>query len=281
MDQLDTVPTGCPEGDYTAYVENSDGTCYGVKNPHTWTNYDATDLYSGNSLSGMQVHYKGDDSANDLYLNIMCSADVADNFVFTGASNNTLNFVSSLGCPVFRYDTLTVFLSKYSYLLGALMIAGGLFLNLKGNQFVNFVIGFVGFLAASVIFLELSFYGLASEDVQTEEWILWTILVVCLIAGGLVGALLVKARKIGLAILAAWGGVTLGLLLTTTIVIENTYAFYGLIVLCAVVCFYAAYKTERYVIMIASAHIGAYLFVRGISLYAGGFPSEASLHSEI
>jgi len=143
------------------------------------------------------------------------------------------------------------------------------------------VIGFVGFLASSVIFLNLSFYGLASEDVETEEWMLWTILVVCLIAGGLVGALLVKARKIGLAILAAWGGVTLGLLLTTTIVIENTYAFYGLIVLCGVVCFYAAFKTERYVIMIATAHIGAYLFVRGISFYAGGFPTEASLHSEI
>jgi len=30
-----------------------------------------------------------------------------------------------------------------------------------------------------------------------------------------------------------------------------------------------------------TAFIGAYSFVRGISLYAGGFPSESELHAEL
>lgn len=232
----------------------------------------------------MYLHYQDQvDTSTGLDIYIECSDNT--DLVFTGYSemfgSKGLSFSSSKGCPVFKYDTLTRFLSKYSYLLGAFMIVGGLFLTFKGNQFVNFVIGFVGFLASSVILLMLSFGGLANNDVDTEEWLLWTIFAVCLLFGGCLGFLLVKARKIGLGILAGWGGVTLGLILTTTLVIENTYAFWGLIVLCALVCFYAAFKVKRYVIMIATAHIGAYLFARGISFYAGGFPTEVSLHSEI
>ena len=58
-----------------------------------------------------------------------------------------------MGCPTFQYDALTMFLSKYSFLLGAVMIVGGLFLAFFGNKFVNFVIGLVGFFATSVVLI--------------------------------------------------------------------------------------------------------------------------------
>ena len=35
------------------------------------------------------------------------------------------------------------------------------------------------------------------------------------------------------------------------------------------------------VIIIATSFMGSYAIVRGVSLYAGGFPSEISLHDEI
>ena len=186
-----------------------------------------------------------------------------------------------MGCPVFEYDKLTQFLSKYSYLFGVFLIIGGLFLALNGNKFVNLVIGLVGFLAFSVVLLNLSFYGLAMNNNQTEEWILWVLFAVCLLVGAFIGSMLVKAKKIGIAILAGWGGVTLGFILTTSFVISSTYLYYGVIAVCAFVCFYAAFKIERFVIMVASSFVGSYLFIRGISLYAGGFPTEGSLHAEL
>jgi len=81
--------------------------------------------------------------------------------------------------------------------------------------------------------------------------------------------------------MAGWGGATLGFILTTTFVIESTAAYWGIIVACAIVAAFFAFKTEKLVIMLATALLGAYLCIRGISMYAGGFPNEAALHSEL
>jgi hypothetical protein len=103
------------------------------------------------------------------------------------------------------------------------------------------------------------------------------LLAVSILLGVVVGILLVKSRKAGVAIMAGWGGVTLGFILTTALVIDNVYAYWAIIVGCAIVCAFFAFKTEKLVIMLATAHIGSYLAIRGISLYAGGFPNESSL----
>jgi len=45
--------------------------------------------------------------------------------------------------------------------------------------------------------------------------------------------------------------------------------------------FLVAVKIEKTVIILLTAFLGSYAFVRGISLYAGGFPSETELHDEL
>lgn len=110
---------------------------------------------------------------------------------------------------------------------------------------------------------------------------MWVIFAACLLLAGFVGSLLVKARKLGISILAGWGGVLLGFILTTTFVIESNYIYWAIVGACAIVCAYAAFKIEKLAIMLATALIGGYLFVRGISLYAGGFPNESSLQAEL
>jgi hypothetical protein len=174
-----------------------------------------------------------------------------------------------------------MFISKYSYLLGAVLIVMGLFLGFFGNKFVNFVIGLVGFLASSVLMLFASSWVLEKSNQTPKDWVIWTLLAVCLLLGAGIGYLLVKSRKAGVAIMAAWGGATLGFILTTAIVIENVYAYWGIIIGCALVCAFLAFKTEKLVIMFATAHIGSYLAIRGISMYAGGFPNESSLRAEL
>lgn len=97
----------------------------------------------------------------------------------------------------------------------------------------------------------------------------------------MVGAALVKFRKWGIACLAAWGGIMLGLLITSTFVV-GTNASYWAIVMGS--CFGSAFLVliaEKKIVMLITSFTGSYAFIRGISLYAGGFPNETELHKMI
>lgn len=278
------LPTQCQaiDGDYYAYRYDVNG-CIGLKAGDS-ANTVADDIHDADNnydILGLSLHYLSGDGAVGLSLNITCDRSV-DVLRYEGqAGDNTLLYTSAKGCPTFQYDALTMFLSKYSFLLGAVMIVGGLFLAFFGNKFVNFVIGLVGFIASSVVFLYVAMWVVETANSTPKEWVIWTVLGVCLILGGLVGFLLVKSRKVGITILAGWGGATIGFILSTTFVIESTAAYWGVIVGCVIVCAFFAFKTEKKVIMLATALIGAYLIIRGISMYAGGFPNENALHSEL
>jgi hypothetical protein len=161
------------------------------------------------------------------------------------------------------------------------MLLMGVFVAFFGNKFLNFVIGLVGFLA-STIFLVLSIFWIISKaDANVDDWVIYLLLVLCLVAGGGVGYILIKSRKAGVAIMATWGGVTLGFILTTTLVIGNVIAYWAIIVASAAVCGFLAFKFEKLMIMLSTALIGSYLAVRGISMYAGGFPNETSIRQEL
>jgi len=86
-----------------------------------------------------------------------------------------------------------------------------------------------------------------------------------------------KFRKLGVAIFSAWGGVMIGFIVTTTFVVPNVYAYYGILGACGVALFFLAWKIEETVVILLTAFIGSYSLVRGVSLYAGGFPSETQL----
>lgn len=114
-----------------------------------------------------------------------------------------------------------------------------------------------------------------------KEWGLWVAAVSIILVSLLVGFGLMKLRKLGLSIFAAWGGVMIAFTINTVFTVGNVYAYYGIIGVCAVLTFLAAWKIETTVVILLTAFIGSYSLVRGISLYAGGFPSETELQKEI
>jgi hypothetical protein len=115
-----------------------------------------------NNITGISLHYLSENEAlrveyNNLHVNITCDADMGDALTFDGRVENTLLFTSARGCPVFKYDALAMFITRYSFLLGGVLILAGLFLAFFGNKFLNFVIGLVGFIASTVLLLMGSF----------------------------------------------------------------------------------------------------------------------------
>ena len=156
------------------------------------------------------------------------------------------------------------------------MIIIGFFLCFFGNKFVNLVIFLVVALASLVVCGSL-FFQFALFKVKAE-WAKWLSLVGIVALSVFLGWVVMRARKYGIGLVAAWGGVMIGFIITTAFVIGPAWAYYLILVACAVLCFWIAIKIEKTVVILMTAFIGAYALVRGVSLYAGGFPSETELH---
>lgn len=159
------------------------------------------------------------------------------------------------------------------------MIVLGIFLAFFGNKFVNMVLFFIGAFATFVV-LGAIFFNLFMSKVS-KEYILWIVFVGIILVSAGVGYGLMKVRKFGVGIFAGWGGVMLGFVITTTFHVGNQYGYYAIIVAMAIAMFLLAWKIEKTVIILLTAFIGSYSLVRGVSQYAGGFPSETELHREI
>jgi hypothetical protein len=88
-----------------------------------------------------------------------------------------------------------------------------------------------------------------------------------------------KCQKLGAAILGGWGGFLLGIVLNTTILYlaESEVLFWIITVLCCLFGAALAFGFLEPSVIAATSFSGSYLFVRGISLYAGGYPNEFTL----
>jgi len=170
-------------------------------------------------------------------------------------------------------------LDEYSYLWGAVMILLGIFLCFLGNRFVNVVLFTVVTLGVFLFLGSLVFYNFL--DKISHQWAQWCLLALVIVLAILAGYFVCRTRKLGVALLGAWGGVMLGFVLTTTFVVGTDIAYYLIIIACALVCFFIAFKLETAVIITVTGFVGGYAIVRGISLYAGGFPNESELHDMI
>jgi hypothetical protein len=181
-----------------------------------------------------------------------------------------------MACPVFTMDAFSQFIHEYRWLWGAVLIAIGVVLAFFGNRFVNFVIFLTFFFAVFCILGSLFFYMFM--DKVKEDWGKWLALAGIIAVSALLGYFVLKLRKIAVACVSAWGGVLLGFVITTSFMISETWLYWLIIIGCGAACFVLAYKIEATVVIGATSFIGSYALIRGISLYAGGFPSEYELH---
>jgi hypothetical protein len=283
----------CTDSDAFAFIKTQDK-CFGVRSEDDKIDTTGTEIKDNDGqIIGIGLNYvsgsnkcEADATKNyNLLVNIVCNTDSNDNQIhFINATTPdqcdiTLNYRSVKGCPVFTMDAFAQFLQKYSYLWGAVLIVFGIILAFFGNKFVNLVI-FLTFFTASFCILGSLFFYMFMDKVN-EDWAKWLCLAAIIVVSGLLGYFIVRLRKWGIALAAAWGGVLLGLLITSAFVVSATWLYYVILVACGLVAFLFALKTQNTVMIGVTSFVGSYGIVRGISLYAGGFPSEAELHQQI
>ena len=108
-------------------------------------------------------------------------------------------------------NAIWTFLGKYIGLWGAILIALGFVLTLFGRKLFKPTICIVGTFA--FVFLSLLFFYSVFFNSNTKTYVGWIVLILSVLVGAVVGILLAKASRIGVAVLSGWGGLTLGLIL--------------------------------------------------------------------
>lgn len=100
-------------------------------------------------------------------------------------------------------------------------------------------------------------------------------------AGALAGWFIHAIRRIGLMLLGATAGFFLGFLLYTFVFAQWLQHVALLATLCflgATILGYLTYKYDKLLIVYLTAFLGAYSFIRGISMFAGKYPNEIFLY---
>ena len=186
----------------------------------------------------------------------------------------TVIFTSRDVCPRFSTNALWIFLNKWKDVWGVVYMVAGLFLCLVGRKLFQIAIFLITSLATCILIM-MAFYTLFFKD-DDEDYIGWIVLVCAGVIGIIVGILMTKFQRLGAALLAGWGGFTLGLLVNETVLYktESLWWFWGVGLAFALVAALLTFVIYNHVIILTTSFMGAYLFWRGVSMYAGGFPNE-------
>jgi len=197
------------------------------------------------------------------------------------ACNYKTTLTSADVCPSFDLNALWTFLDEYSYIWGVLFIVGGIFLGFLGRKLFKAAVFMVT--AILVVFaILLLFYTTFLED-TTEEWVGWTVLICSILIGLVAGFFMMKLERVGAALLAGWGGFLIGIMLNEMVLYkaESQALFWCMSIGCALVAAVLSFFFYEHVLINMTAFGGAYMLIRGISFYAGGFPNEFTLADQL
>ena len=259
-------------------------TCVGLSSNSTTSISNSVMSLSGGSET-LAVLFQNSVVSCSLEVGLICNLSLQTPILGTYTKSNTCDykttFEGSLACPVFTISEIWKFLNKFSYLFGAFFIVSGFLLGLFGRKLWVAAIFFITFFIVSAGIL-LLFYTTFLKS-TTDIWVGWTVLAGAIVIGIVLGLLITKFQKLGGAIIAAFGGFVLGLILNEAVLYlaSRYYVFWCVCVGCAIIAAALVFIAYNHVIILSTSLVGSYFLVRGISLYAGSFPEELTLTKQI
>lgn len=191
-----------------------------------------------------------------------------------------VKIVSSHSCYEWSANPLMKWLDAHSYWFGWVLVGLGVFVGLFGKKLFKPAICLTGTLVFTMIssmFLFSVFFGRDTGAVAP-----WLVFVGCAVAGVIVGLILAFLVRFGVGVLAGWGGFCLGLILYNTFIYkidgDGKVAFWCTTIGLGVIAGLLSLWLFWHAIILSTSIIGAYGIIRGVSMYAGGFPDEMELY---
>ena len=197
----------------------------------------------------------------------------------SGVYNVTLTMESYDACVKVSFYFIFNFINEHYVIFGIILIAFGLFNCLLGNKFARVTSLILCIFIITILVLVFSQFVLPSG---CADWIIIVMLVVGLILGTVAGIFAFRHHKTVIAFLV--GGICgffLGQFLYS--LFGNRIPVNGIVmnivfVLVSIgILILITFKLKKEIVIIGTSFIGAYIFIRGISLLAGHFPDEFTI----
>lgn len=220
-----------------------------------------------------------------LRVDVVCNKDATTAKVFPviwsqNQCNASVKVEAKEGCTKVSVNALWRVLNDYRFLWGAGLIVLGLLMCFVGRKMIKYVLFIFCAIGVAGTIVLLSYSTFYTD--KTSDVVVIATLVVGVLIGLVLGWYLMKFTKtITIPLLTGWGAALLGLLLGGIFRLSNVWALYALVLVMFLIGCFVGYKVKREMEVIVSAFIGAYFLMKGIGMYAGGFPNEIELASQL
>jgi len=260
-----------------------------IKDGNKWTTIKNE---STGEVKYLEIEVNKYDEAHSLKYRLICNKDmdkkefnVVEGTSITknakGGFDVILIIESKEACVKVDFYFIFKFIEDYKALFVILLMVFGLFNCILGKRLGKYTAFLLCVFLITILVLVFSQYVLPSG---CNEWIIWVMFAVGIILGCTAGYFTFKYHKKILSFLT--GGVSgffIGQFLynlfgnripldVNGIVINIVFVVISIGVMIAVAFFF-----NKFIIIFATSFIGAYCFIRGISLFAGGFPDEIKI----
>jgi len=188
---------------------------------------------------------------------------------------------------VFTATAYLRYIADHPWIIALVLIAFGIITTFRGMEFFNWVVsvltGGIAFTASMLLF---SAFGMVDylDPVAAEGSLVMSVLsiVLAIIIAAFVGYFFYNfADEIGVLTIGGIGGFFIGVTLYNTALFWSDNFYVLLTVTLVSILFFAslAFKYKDEIMIYGTALIGSYSFIRGVSLFAGHFPSEILTYS--
>ena len=234
--------------------------------------------------SGIKIKMSPGDDSKRVIFEIKCdnSTDMTKVETNSSISDDELifKFSSIYACPQADFYDIYKIIVEKKYIFGSALILIGLFELFLGQKLVTATI-FIFSAAIVVLFVFVFFFQFILPG-GVNETVFWFVLAIAIIVGLVLGYFVAKYKdKFFGIIMGALLGYIIGQILynlaLNRININQTALQIIVYVLCIGVCIALSILLFNIVTIFATALIGAYAVIRGISIFAGGFPNETTI----
>ena len=235
--------------------------------------------------SGIKIKMSPGEDSKIVIFQIKC--DDNTNYTYEGSSSSIddkelyFNIRSAYACPQADfYDIYRIIIEK-KYIFGSALILIGLFELFLGQKLVTATI-FIFSAALVVLFVFVFFFQFIIPG-GVNDTVFWIVLAIAIIVGLVLGYFVAKYKdKFFGIIMGALLGYIIGQILYNLALnritgMNQTLLQVIVYVICIGVCIALGILLFNIVTIFATALIGAYAVIRGISIFAGGFPNETTI----
>ena len=253
---------------------------------------DGTKVLGGEDrFFGLDIELKWDDSDREEGPKTIITSD--QNETNSDLCQPKITIKSKEGCMIPKVAAFAVFFEQNYWIFALTFIAFGIYNIYYGAKMFALTILFFGIFSTVTFVFVLIF--IVFEVTNMHQFFIWLILALSIIVGILTGFFMARIFKIGVWVIGKlpkiainiylgwWTGLVFAILIDsfTFNKLGITFMLYILMVIFMAVFGFLSYRYYEYVLIASSSILGAYFFVRGVSLFTGGYPNEAELFRSI